>query len=328
MTNQAFNCRHRVPLDQQCGGCAEDRAALNAPASAQEAPSDMRIAFSRLTDMMWQDPPKAEEKLWEKAWNAALAAPSTPAAPASAQASEPSDELSGAEVPSARKEVDSSGAFTDAEIRMIGYCMDNMEGLSDVDWRQHGFRQATYEKAQSKLQKLFRAALASHAQTVPQASDAANEQTKTLYIKQHGSDKGWLGIEGSYFISGVQAGRASLAQAAPQAAIFVPLDEQNGASVTGLTMAPQAAPADAQQGSAAAPATGALTDERINELAFQHGLVKEGYWDENAIAFGRELLASTQAEPSEVAPQAAQPSDAEIDSFIESWEDGYKTGKE
>lgn len=32
---------------------------------------------------------------------------------------------------------------------------------------------------------------------------------KALYVKQHGTDKGWCGIEGSYFISGVQAALAA-----------------------------------------------------------------------------------------------------------------------
>jgi hypothetical protein len=48
------------------------------------------------------------------------------------------------------------------------------------------------------------------------AERAADAEIKALYVRQHGTDAGWLGREGSYFISGVQAGRASLA-AAPAA---------------------------------------------------------------------------------------------------------------
>ena len=41
------------------------------------------------------------------------------------------------------------------------------------------------------------------------AFGTANEDIKALYIKQHGSDEGWLGEPGSYFIAGVQACRAA-----------------------------------------------------------------------------------------------------------------------
>ena len=33
-----------------------------------------------------------------------------------------------------------------------------------------------------------------------------------------------------------------------------------------------------------------VTDSRINELSQEHGLTAEGYWSEDAIAFGRDLL--------------------------------------
>lgn len=35
----------------------------------------------------------------------------------------------------------------------------------------------------------------------------ADAEIRDLYVKTHGSEEGWLGIAGSYFISGVQAGR-------------------------------------------------------------------------------------------------------------------------
>lgn len=39
------------------------------------------------------------------------------------------------------------------------------------------------------------------------------------------------------------------------------------------------------------------SDEQINEMAFQHGLVAEGYWSEDAIAFAREIEALAAATP-------------------------------
>ena len=44
----------------------------------------------------------------------------------------------------------------------------------------------------------------------------ADAEIKAMYVESQGSDKGWLGIEGSYFIGGVVAARkqkAALAQA-------------------------------------------------------------------------------------------------------------------
>lgn len=38
------------------------------------------------------------------------------------------------------------------------------------------------------------------------------------------------------------------------------------------------------------------SDEQINEAAFQHGLIAEGTWNEDAIAFGREMIALGRAE--------------------------------
>lgn len=83
MTNQAFNCRHRVPLDQACEGCAEDRAALAAPATI--AP----VGWERTGDNGFREPlylkgarePHGFKSVYEPRF----------AAPASAQASEPSD---------------------------------------------------------------------------------------------------------------------------------------------------------------------------------------------------------------------------------------------
>lgn len=37
------------------------------------------------------------------------------------------------------------------------------------------------------------------------AALVADEATKAMYVAAHGSDDGWLGVEGSYFISGVRA---------------------------------------------------------------------------------------------------------------------------
>lgn len=48
-----------------------------------------------------------------------------------------------------------------------------------------------------------------------------------------------------------------------------------------------------------------LTDAEINERAFQHGLVAEGYWSEDAIAFAREILAT----PTPAPEAATAPSD-------------------
>lgn len=41
--------------------------------------------------------------------------------------------------------------LTGAERRVIAWCMSQMSDLSDVDWRQHGFRQRTFENAKRKL---------------------------------------------------------------------------------------------------------------------------------------------------------------------------------
>ena len=35
----------------------------------------------------------------------------------------------------------------------------------------------------------------------------ADAEIKSMYVESQGSDKGWLGIEGSYFIGGVVAAR-------------------------------------------------------------------------------------------------------------------------
>jgi hypothetical protein len=50
-----------------------------------------------------------------------------------------------------------SQGVTDAERSIISFCMDQMDGLSDADWRQHGFRQRTYERASNKLRALLNA---------------------------------------------------------------------------------------------------------------------------------------------------------------------------
>lgn len=65
------------------------------------------------------------------------------------------------------------------------------------------------------------------AQAVPQGwnKSVADAEIKALYVESQGSDKGWLGIEGSYFIGGVVAARKQ--KAAPAQAREVGLmDEQ------------------------------------------------------------------------------------------------------
>ena len=43
----------------------------------------------------------------------------------------------------------------------------------------------------------------------------ADAEIKALYVESQGSDKGWLGIEGSYFIGGVVAARRQKKATAP-----------------------------------------------------------------------------------------------------------------
>ncbi len=43
----------------------------------------------------------------------------------------------------------------------------------------------------------------------------ADAEIKAMYVESQGSDKGWLGIEGSYFIGGVVAARKQKAALAP-----------------------------------------------------------------------------------------------------------------
>ena len=43
----------------------------------------------------------------------------------------------------------------------------------------------------------------------------ADAEIKAMYVESQGSDKGWLGIEGSYFIGGVVAARKQKAATAP-----------------------------------------------------------------------------------------------------------------
>ena len=44
----------------------------------------------------------------------------------------------------------------------------------------------------------------------------ADAEIKALYVESQGSDKGWLGIEGSYFIGGVVAARRQKKAAKPE----------------------------------------------------------------------------------------------------------------
>ena len=47
------------------------------------------------------------------------------------------------------------GAFTEREAQIIFFCMDQMQDLSDRDWRDHGFRQSTFFNANRKLYALL-----------------------------------------------------------------------------------------------------------------------------------------------------------------------------
>lgn len=55
-------------------------------------------------------------------------------------------------------------------------------------------------------------------QSEPAAENVADAEIKAMYVASQGSDSGWLGLEGSYFIGGVSAERRrTTAQAAPLA---------------------------------------------------------------------------------------------------------------
>lgn len=59
--------------------------------------------------------------------------------------------------------------LTDAERRMLNTLFDQMSDLSDKDWRDHGFRRATFDRLQSKLRSL-------NYSVRPQAEPATGEQ--------------------------------------------------------------------------------------------------------------------------------------------------------
>ncbi|WP_206689627.1 hypothetical protein, partial [Streptococcus pseudopneumoniae] len=60
--------------------------------------------------------------------------------------------------------------------------------------------------------KVIRALLAATPAPAPAPAQeidksVADAEIKAMYVESQGSDKGWLGIEGSYFIGGVVAAR-------------------------------------------------------------------------------------------------------------------------
>jgi hypothetical protein len=79
-----------------------------------------------------------------------------------------------------------------------------------TEWIEHRFNELFALATAPKVEAALRAPA-----EVPRLQDG---DIKALYVKQHGTDEGWLGRDGSYFIAGVQAGRAALTQApTPQA---------------------------------------------------------------------------------------------------------------
>ena len=75
----------------------------------------------------------------------------------------------------------SSGAergLSDAEQRMLGFLFANMEDLSDKDWRDHGFRAATFNSLELKVRSTFmarRAALKGEQPVAPEPDDTPLE---------------------------------------------------------------------------------------------------------------------------------------------------------
>lgn len=61
--------------------------------------------------------------------------------------------------------------------------------------------------ASDKLVAAVQAALAPKQAAPADGAKVADAEIKALYVADHGSEEGWLGLPGSYYISGVQAGR-------------------------------------------------------------------------------------------------------------------------
>lgn len=58
----------------------------------------------------------------------------------------------------------------------------------------------------------------------------ADAEIKALYVESQGSDKGWLGIEGSYFISGVVAARMQKKATKPAQEVGLTDEDVNAAA--------------------------------------------------------------------------------------------------
>ena len=125
----------------------------------------------------------------------------------------------------------------------------------------------------------------------------ADAEIKAMYVESQGSDKGWLGIEGSYFIGGVVAARKQKAALAPAQ------DEPLGhfrAEPFGWTDC-----AEDDEGAIALyerPQEVGLTDEEIEAIAKKHMSTVGDHWcNEEAIRerhaedFARAIIAALRA---------------------------------
>ncbi len=125
----------------------------------------------------------------------------------------------------------------------------------------------------------------------------ADAEIKAMYVESQGSDKGWLGIEGSYFIGGVVAARKQKAALAPAQG------EPFGyfrAEPFGWTDC-----AEDDEGAIALyerPQEVGLTDEEIEAIAKKHMSTVGDHWcNEDAIRerhaedFARAIIAALRA---------------------------------
>ena len=118
----------------------------------------------------------------------------------------------------------------------------------------------------------------------------ADAEIKAMYVESQGSDKGWLGIEGSYFIGGVVAARKQ--KAAPAPAQGEPFGYFR-AEPFGWTDC-----AEDDEGAIALyerPQEVGLTDEEIDKIADEHEDQCGRIRVEEVFPFARAIIAALRA---------------------------------
>jgi hypothetical protein len=97
-------------------------------------------------------------------------------------------------------------AETDASASVSGLTAAPAPAITYDQWQQHEYTKVLQDRIKELSEKLaiYTQALAPAQEFNKSVADA---DIKALYVESQGSDKGWLGIEGSYFIGGVVAAR-------------------------------------------------------------------------------------------------------------------------